>query len=156
MSLKVSNKNMDRSQAYQARGIIAKMGVIGEMEIFAGFKTPIVKFMTLDAGQGEAPIAVEFIEPAPMIIGQDGETYLDIEQIAPGMIVIQPGLLYRKIPMFDTLMAKHLKALKTYKRKDIIEAEAPAEGEAIDLGWTNLSNEKITQKDHDNGNKILN
>lgn len=146
--VKISDKHIDTAQAYSARGIIGKLGILGQIDLGHGLITPIYKFLTLDAGKDNPSIAVEFVKPAPILLGDDGDSYLDVEKIEPGMFVVNPGLLYKKIPMFDNLMAVHLKALKRYKRKDIITYEKE-DAPAIDLGFKNFSSEKITTREHE-------
>lgn len=144
--VKVSDKNMDNNQAYQARGVVAKIGQMGHYQAGPMLRIPVYRFLTLDCGKGNPSLAVEFSGPAP--VSEDAEgAYLDVSNLREGDIVVHPGLLYRKCVMTDGLMAAHMKALQTYQPKDIITADAPDEP-AIDLGFQNFSKEKITDKDH--------
>lgn len=133
------------SQAYEARGIVGRIQPIGELQ--TGFiMTPIFRYLTLDCGKGKRGICVEFVSPAPRVVSEEGVEYLDMSQIDEGMIVVNPGLLYKKIPWTGVLHAEHLKALQTYRPKDIVIADAPSEDEeAIDLGSLNMATDNTTK-----------
>ena len=151
--VKVAESKMSRDQAYEARGIIARYQRIGHYAVGPFMTVPVYKFLTVDRGGKNRPIAVEFVKPAPMIEDK-GEFILNIEALKEGDIVVSPGLIYRKCIMFPKLTAVHMIAMKTYKPKEIIQAEK-ADAEHIDLGYQNLSSEKITQKDHDKRKTII-
>lgn len=111
-------------QGYQVRGVIARMGqVMGYYNEGILVKQPIHQFLSLDCGDGHKSIVVKFDRPAPFIRDADGYPFVDFSKIKEGEILVAPAFIYTKTQWTDPLIAAHLEALKTYKRKVIISHE---------------------------------
>lgn len=139
-------KGLQNDQGYDARGVVARINKIGDAQV--GFMlTPVYQFITLDCGKGQRGKVVKFVGPAPRVIDEvTNEEYLDFEGLKEGDIVVNPGLLYKTIEWTDALYAEHLKALATYKPKDILIADAPSSDEqAVDLGTIDLTTDTDTK-----------
>lgn len=139
-------KGLGNNQGYQARGIVARINKIGNVQVGL-IHTPVFQYLTLDRGKGQRGIVVKFVSPAPRVINElTGEEFLDLESLKEGDIVVSPGLVYEKIEWTDALYTEHLKALRTYRPKDILISEAPSKGEdAIDLGKIDLTTDAETK-----------
>lgn len=120
-------------QDYEARGVVARVMPIGHYEEGVLLRKPIYRYLTLDCGPGRDSYAVEFVRQATVTVTAKG-SFLDPREIKKGEIVVSPGFIYRKIPWSSPLMTAHLKALKNYKRKDIVKADVDKTAPAIDLG----------------------
>lgn len=147
--MKITDKNMAQNQAYTARGVVAKYSPMGHYQDIAapgrGIKVPIFRFMTLYQGQDREAIPVEYKRPAPVLPSADGGTELNIEALEEGDFVVSPGLVYRRCLWFDNLMAAHMKALRNFKPKTIIESHK-AEEPAIDLGVFDHTSDQVTKQ----------
>ena len=143
--MRVSEQKMANNQAYEARAVIARYHVMGHYQAGIALKVPVYKFLTLYQGEGREAIAVEFQRPAPVIPGDNGETFLNIEALREGDIVVDPGLVYRRIPMFPNLMAEHMKALQRFKPKTIISAEKD-DAPPVDLGTLDATTDQVTKQ----------
>ena len=134
----VSTDKMRREQSYEARGVVCKFGIKG----FVGsgdFKQPIYEFMSLDKGRGVyQPVKFAGIAPS-----KDG--YLDVERLREGQIVVNPGYLYEPCGWNDGLLAKHLKSLKTYQPKSILERD-DVMGPSVDLGVIDHTSDQVTKQ----------
>lgn len=130
--MKIDTDIFDNDQGYEARGIVAKIMPIGYYEQGPLMKVRIYRYLTFDCGKGKPSFAAKFVEQA-QVMTKNGESFLDANKLKPGQIVVSPGFIYEKIPMSSPLMTEHLKALKTYKRKDIIKSEK-SDAPAIDIG----------------------
>lgn len=133
MTKKVDTKKLETSRDYEARGIIAKINKIGNIQTGPLIALPVYQFLTLDCGAGREKILVEFVGPAPY----DEKTQeLDLNKVKEGDIIVNPGLLYRKRSWTQALMTEHLAALKNYKPQVIVKADVdrskPAEEIVID------------------------
>lgn len=143
--MKVSDENIARNQAYEARGVVAKYHAIGHYQSGPAIRIPVYKFLTLYQGPGRDSIPVEFVRPAPMLIGKNGERYLNTEAVEVGHFVINPGLVYRRCLWFDNLMAEHIRALQLYKPKDIIIADKD-DAPPVDLGTLDATTDQVTKQ----------
>lgn len=143
----VSDKTLKSDQGYEARGVIAKIERLGFYDA-GGVMQPYFKYITLDLGKGRKAKPVKYIGRAPTMRNLVGESFLDLAKLKAGDIVVQPGFVYRETHWTTALHAEHLKALKNYRRKEIVKAEAPDKEEAVDLGFQNLSSETILEADH--------
>lgn len=121
------------TQDYQRRQIVARMGKAGHFRM-GGKKYIIWQFMTFWCGEGQPAIAAEFVRPAPT----DKEGFLHIEGLKPGELLVTPGLVYRKIPMSGLIMAEHLKKMKRFKPRDILQSYKDTAAGAVDLGTIDL------------------
>lgn len=151
--MKVEEDYFDRAQGYEARGIVARIQPIGHYQASVLLRLPIYQYLTLDCGEGRKAMAVQFVGTAPYN-EVNGERFLDATKLKPGHIVVDPGFVYKKITMTGQIMAEHLKALKRYRRKDIIKAERDASGGSIDLGMIDLTSDKVALEAQKKG-KIL-
>ncbi len=115
-------------------------------------RLPVYKYLTLDRGAGQQGIAVQFVGAASFV-EENGERFLDTRRMKPGHIIVHPGFIYRKITMTGALMAEHLKALKTYRRKTIMAVDREESG-GFDLGVMDFTKNKVT-KDSEFKDKIL-
>ncbi len=132
-------------QGYEARGIVARVQPIGHYQDSVLLRLPVYKFLTLDRGAGQKGMAVQFVGAASFI-EENGERFLDTRRLKPGHIIVHPGFIYKKITMTGMLMAEHLKALKTYRRKDIIQADRQTdESESIDMGIMDFTKDKVSK-----------
>lgn len=130
--MQVSNDFFDNGQDYHARGIVARIMPIGHYQVSILVKEKIYRYLTLDCGNNQPSFAVRFVAQAE-VVQENGQTFLNGAKLLPGQIVVSPGFIYEKIAWSTPLWNEHLKALKTYKRKDIIISEKIA-APAIDLG----------------------
>ncbi len=142
--MKITDKKMGTGQAYEARGVIAKYLPMGFYQSGVMIKVPVYRFLTLHQGEGREALPVEFKKPAPVIPGENGETFLNIEALEEGDIVVTPGLVYRKCFWFPNLTAAHMNACKTYKPKTIIVAEKD-DAPAVDLGTLDATTDQVTK-----------
>lgn len=124
---------IEQDKGYQARGIVARIAPMGHY-VEGLVKKQIFRYLTLDVGSGPS-IAVMYDRPAPFLDTPDGRV-LDTRDLKEGEIVVAPGFVYKKIKMSSPLMTEHLKALRSYRPKDII-TEDTVRDEAIDLGEIN-------------------
>jgi len=133
-------------QGYSARGVVAKVQHIGDLQSDI-LITPIYKYLTLDCGKGNRPQCVEFVKPAPRVIDEtNGESYLDLAALEFGEFVVSPGLVYKKIEFTSALYTEHLKALQTYRPKDILIADkSEAKEEFIDGGHIDMTTDAETK-----------
>lgn len=100
------------SPPYQRRYLVSRMGDAGTFqENLRVFR--IYRYMTFHVIGGPA-IAAEFVGRAPI----DEHGFLRLEMLDEGMIVVKPGLLYRKVPMTGEIMNQHLRAMATWKKPD--------------------------------------
>lgn len=143
--MKVTDKNMAQNQAYQARGVVARYSPMGHYEAGIALKVPVFRFLTLYQGEGREAIPVEFKRPAPVLPGENGETFLNIEALEEGDFVVSPGLVYRKCLWFDNLMAAHMKALQTFRVKDRMISEKD-DAAPIDLGTIDATVDQVTKQ----------
>lgn len=143
--MKVAKNNIGTNQAYEARAVVAKYHVMGHFQTGAMLKVPVYKFLTLYTGEGREAIAVEFKRPAPVLPDDDGGTYLNVEALSEGDIVVNPGLVYRRCAFFPNLMAEHMKALQRFKPKVIMVAEKD-DAPAFDLGTFDTTSDQVTKQ----------
>lgn len=142
--MKVAEKNMGESQAYEARAVVAQYSPMGHY-MLGSFKIPIYRFVTLYQGEGREAIPVEFKRPAPLIKDSKGETFLNIEALDVGDFVVKPALIYTKCLWFDNLMAAHLKAVQKFKPKTIVVQEK-SDAPAFDLGTIDSTTDQVTKQ----------
>lgn len=121
------------SQDYEARGVVAQAVQIGHYQEGPLLRRPIYKYLTLDCGPGRPGIAIEFVREAEYVKTKEG-SFLKADGLKEGEIVVSPGFVYKKIPWSTPLMNAHLKALKSYRRKDIIHSYVDKSDAPIDLG----------------------
>lgn len=138
---KISTNHIASNQAYQARGVVARVQVIGHYAD-GGIKKPFYKFLTLDTGIAGQPKAVEFAGFAPVISEKDG-SYLDVESIPEGYVVVNPNLMYKPCLMFEWLLSQHLLAMKSYKPKIVYKPEQKRE--AVQLGVLDGTEKQVTR-----------
>lgn len=143
--MKISDKNLSNIQAYEARAVVARYYVMGHFQAGVMLKVPVYRFLTLYQGEGREAIAVEFRRPAPVLPDDDGGTYLNVEALSEGDIVVNPGLVYRRCAFFPNLMAEHMKALQTFKPKTIIVSEKD-DAPAFDLGTIDATSDQVTKQ----------
>lgn len=139
--------SLKQDQQYNVCCVVGRFNKIGKYS--SGVVTmPIHRYLTLD--NGKEKFAVEFVDRAPTyrIEGDDHE-YIDFEKLEKGQLLIDPGLIYKRIPWTSKLMNMHLIAMKSYTPKDIIIYDKPEENDVIDMGFKNFSSEKILAKDHE-------
>lgn len=145
----VSDKKMGTNQAYEARGVVARFSPMGFFQpasvLGKGLKVPVYRFLTLYQGEGREAIPVEYNRPAPVLPGDHGETFLNIEALEVGDFVVDPGLVYRRCLWFDNLMAAHMKALQTYRVKDKLVAEKD-DAAPIDIGTIDATTDQVTKQ----------
>ena len=143
--MRVAEQNMARGQAYEARAVVAKYYQMGHYQAGILLQVPVYKFLTLYQGEGREAIAVEFKRPAPVIEGDNGEAFLNVEALQEGDIVVHPGLVYRRCGWFPNLTAAHMEACKTFKIKDIIKAEKD-DAAPVDLGTLDATTDQVTKQ----------
>ena len=120
-------------QEYERRQIVARMGKAGEFRI--GRKRYIIwQYMTFWTGPATPAICAEFVGPAP----KDEDGFLQIGKLKPGEILVTPGFVYRKIPMSGLIMAEHLRKMKTFRPRDVIEHYKDTAAGAVDLGTIDM------------------
>lgn len=142
--LDLHQKTMRRDQAYEARAIVARLGVAGKIQRGIVHEQ-ISKFLTLYQGEGKQAIPVEFSGLAPYERDAKGDLYLNLAAVEEGMFVINPGLLYRKCLWFDALMAAHMRAIVRFKPKEITVAEK-ADAPTIDLPTIDTTYDQVTKQ----------
>jgi len=132
MSKNIDEKSLASDRAYEARGIIARINKIGNIETGPLIALPVYQFLTLDAGPGREKILVEFVGPAPYDENQE----LDLNAVQEGDIIVNPGLLYRRRSWTQALMTEHLAQLRFYRPSVIVKSDVdrstPAEEIVID------------------------
>lgn len=148
------SKGLPQDKGYSARGIIARLDKCGNMNK-DGLIVPIYRYLTLDCGAGREPIPVRLVGKAPIRYDEAG-AYLDVASLKEGDIVVEGGLLYRKTEWSTAIRLVHAKAMKRYRPKNIVIAEAPdQEEEATNLGTIDLTKDKVALEELKNG-KLLN
>lgn len=136
---------MARNQAYEVRGVIGKLGRVGNYQYGSVLvQLPIYKYLTLDCGPNKESVPVEFVRQAPFINDEAGTPHLNIKALKEGEFVVSPGFVYKRCKWFGQLYTAHLKALQNYKRKDIIMAEK-ADAPPIDLGTIDATTDQVTK-----------
>ncbi len=120
---------------YEARGIVARIQPVGRINGLA----PIYRYLTIDQGPGRPSFAVEFMGKASV----DENGYLDMRTVKEGQLIVNPGLVYKKIPWSDGLMTLHLEAMKTYQRKEIYLPEIDRSAGPVDIGTINLTQGEV-------------
>jgi hypothetical protein len=120
---------LKEDQDYEARGVVMRAEVIGHFTTGI-IRTPIYRYISLDCGPNVPSIIVEYVGQAP----RNALMEIDVRSLRQGDILINPGFIYRKIEWTGPLMNAHLNALKFYKPKSIIKAEAVHDEPAVDLG----------------------
>lgn len=143
--MKVSEDKMGYGQAYEARAVVAQYFPMGHYQVGPAIKVPVYKFLTLYQGEGREAIPVEYKRPAPVIAGDNDETFLNIEALEIGDIVVNPGLVYRKCFWFDNLMAAHMKAIARFKPKTIMVADKD-DAPPVDLGTLDATTDQVTKQ----------
>jgi len=133
-------------QSYSARGVVAKIDKIGDLQ-YDMLIVPIYKYLTLDCGKGNRPQCVKFVKPAPRVVDEvSGESYLDLAALEFGEYVVSPGLVYKNINFSSMLYSEHLKALQSYRPKDILVADtSEAKNDVIDGGSINMATDLTTK-----------
>lgn len=145
--MKVTEKKMANDQAYEARGVVARFDPMGHFQSGVMLRVPVYRFLTLYRGAGREAIPVEYHRPAPYTRDESGELFLNLAALQEGDFVVSPALVYRKCLWFDALMAAHMKALQSYRPKDIIQADKPEEGEsAINLGTMDFTKDQVSKQ----------
>lgn len=142
--VQVDQKKMRNNHSYEARGVIAKLDVMGKFDESLFTEKPIYRFLTLDRGKDQPALPVQFVKPAP-VKEDKGEAILDIEKLEVGDIVVHPCFVYRECKWFPALSAAHMKALQTYKPKVIMEQEK-ADAPAFDLGTIDHTSDQVTKQ----------
>ncbi len=127
MKNEISTKKLQSNKDYSARGIIAKIQPIGNIQLGILTAQPIYKYLTLDQGKGKPSLLVKFEGQAPTT----PEKELDYDKLRLGDIVVSPGLLYRKAEWTGFIMAAHLAALKKYRPSVIITQEKDTSSPAL-------------------------
>jgi hypothetical protein len=125
------------NQEYERRQIVARMGKAGYFRMERK-KYIIWQFMTFWTGPLTPAIAAEFVRPADI----DEQGFLRIEKLRPGEILVTPGLVYRKVAMTGIIMAEHLKKMKRFRPRDVVEHFKDTAAGAVDLGTVDLRTEK--------------
>lgn len=122
------------SQEYRSLQGVAKVGKAGTF-VMGGIKYQIWQYITFWGGHGEQPICAEFSRPATI----DKEGFLQIGMLQEGEIVVKPGLIYKKLlTMPGMVMIEHLKKMKTFKPRTIVQHVRDTSGEFEDLGTIDL------------------
>ena len=129
MKNEISTKTLQSDKDYEARGIIAKIQPIGNIQLGILTAQPIYRYLTLDRGKGIPAILVKYKGKAPMT----PEKELDYNKLRLGDIVVNPGLLYQKAEWTGALMVEHLAALKYYRPSVIVTQERDTENPAMDI-----------------------
>ena len=114
-------------QPYQSRQLVAKVGRIGEFVVH-GKKYFIPAYVTFYAGAQPA-----FAAKFDRLAERDHQDVLRMENMKEGEIILAPGLVYRKCPMTGGVMAEHLRCMKTFRPKVIVEHIKDG-GPAADVG----------------------
>lgn len=125
------------TQSYARRQIVAYMGKNGYFEL-DGKRYTIWKIMTFYCGEGEPSIAAEFVRLADM----DKEGFIRIENLAEGEMIVTPGLIYKKIPMSGVVMAEHMKKMKKFSPRALVQHVKDTSTPAEDLGAIDLRTDK--------------
>lgn len=131
MSAKIEGK-----KPYFRRQPVAKFGAVDRVVVNRITRT-VFYFMSFYNGPGLAPTFAELVGRAPV----DAEGFLKIDAVPEGCIIVDPGLVYRPIPLLRVsgkMMAEHEKAMKKWKPKTQLVYEKD-DAPAVDLGPINLS-----------------
>lgn len=129
MKNEITTDKLASDKDYEARGIIAKIQPIGNIQLGMLVAQPIYKYLTLDRGKGIPALLVKFKGKAPMT----PEKELDYSKLRLGDIVVNPGLLYQKAEWTGALMTQHLAALKYYRPSVIVTQERDTITPATDI-----------------------
>lgn len=124
--------NQNRETSYESRQVVAKFAKVGHF-IDRGIQRTLWGCLTFWTGPLKAPKAGRFIGFAR----RDEEGFIRMEQLRPGLFLVEPGLIYEAIPVTGVVMAKHEQAMKKFRPRDLIETvkdDAPA----VDLGVINM------------------
>lgn len=124
---------LKHDQSYEARGIVARISPIGHYDEGLLTKQLIYGYLTLDCGPGKKAKCVRFMRECSWIDTPEGRQ-IDGSSLQVGEIIVSPGFVYKETPFTGTLMAEHLKAMKTYRRKVIITQEVDKSAGPIDVG----------------------
>lgn len=117
------------SQEYDRRQIVACMDQVGQFAV-GKQRYKLWRYMTFYCGKDQPSIAAELVGRAPV----DNEGFLRIEEMKEGQLLVMPGFIYRKIPMTGALMAEHMKKMKYFKPRVMVEHVKDTSVGAEDLG----------------------
>jgi len=129
-----SSDVMRDDQGYEARGIVAVVGFVGEY-MSGGINYKIPAYITFDCGGDKPGMCARFIRQAETKKG-----FLDMSKVQEGDIVVKPGFIYRKCTWTTEIFNAHLAALKRYKRKVIVKHEVDKSAGHVDLGVIDPNN----------------
>ncbi len=120
-------------KTYEQRQIVACMEQCGIFRV-DGKKYKLWKYMTFWCGHDQPSIAAELVGRAPL----DSEGFLRLDDMKEGEMIVMPGFIYRKIPMSGLIMAEHMKKMKKFKPRTLIQHVKDTSGGAVDLGTIDL------------------
>lgn len=114
-------------QPYQSRQLIAKIGRVGEF-VVDGKKYFIPEYCTFYNGAQPA-----FAAKFDRVAEKDFQGVLKVENVKEGEIILNPGFVYKKCHMTGNIMSEHLRAMRFWKPKTIIE-HVKDEAPVVDVG----------------------
>jgi len=116
-------KSDNQETIYAQRQIVCRLGQAGSYTI-NGITYAIPEIITLYGGE-----AARFVRLA----SKDLHGFLRFDDLKFGQIVINPGLIYDKIPMTGKIMSAHLKSMAAFKPRIVMEYEKD-DSPPVDLG----------------------
>lgn len=128
--MKINDDKIEDTRGYEARGVIARINKIGSYQAGPAINVPVYQFISLDCGKGKKSKLVEFVGPAPY---DKATQELDLNQVEKGDVIITPGFIYRERTWTQHLMTEHLKQLKKYRPKEIIQSYVDREEPIQDI-----------------------
>lgn len=129
------NPIIKTERPYFRRHPVAKFFKIGNI-LVAGIQRTLWGFMSFHNGNDKLPTFAAYVGQAPV----DNMGNLRVEALPEGTIIVEPGLMYQKIPPLDVtgkMMQEHQKAMIKWKPKQLYGVEKD-DAPAVDLGVVNL------------------
>lgn len=131
----MSQPKIASARPYQRRHPVARFMSIGKMKV-NGLERTLWGFMSFHNGLGKPPTFGAFGGLAPV----DDFGNLAMSELKEGDIIVEPGLIYKPIPILEVtgkMMAEHDKAMKKWKPKVTYGYEKD-DAPAVDLGVIQL------------------
>lgn len=127
---------------YFRRHPVAKFFKVGNI-MAGGIQRTLWGFMSFYNGLGKPPTFAAYAGVAPV----DDMGNLQIGNLKPGTIIVEPGLLYNPIPPMDVtgkMMEEHDRAMRKWKPKQLYGIEKE-DAPAVDLGVIHMPGTETQQ-----------
>lgn len=132
----MNSPTLNNARPYQRRQPVAKFMKVGNITV-GGIQRTLWGFMSFYTGPTSMPLFGSLQRHAP--VDEFGQLRLD--HLEEGDIIVDPGLVYKPIPLMNItgkMMAEHTKAMKKFRPRDILVTERDTTLPAVDMGVIKL------------------